>query len=213
MNFIFFGNVSQLIRNNMTLADKDAIAPMCIYASAIARDLFPTAARKFQSTRTGLTFEGPFMVDCARSLHLSYQMFGAVITMTEVDADPKVQTLGKPVNDLPDVLVFVGHEFTRNVDDLERRRLERRFRDSNRTIDGPSLSHIEFMAAIRGCAARHNGKESKPSPIHIMRDFSMGNVRASDVGLRGDWEPLAVVVGEYNDRYVQRCLTRKAITI
>ena len=46
MNLIFFGNVSQLIRNNMSLADKDAIAPMCIYASAIIRDLFPTAARK-----------------------------------------------------------------------------------------------------------------------------------------------------------------------
>lgn len=213
MNLIFFGNVSQLIRNNMSLSDKDAIAPMCIYASAIIRDLFPTAARKFQGTRTGLTFEGHFMVDCARSLHLSYPLFGAVISVSEVDMDPKVQTIGKPVNDLPDVLVFVGREFTRGTHDLERRRLERRFRDADRVIEGPSLSHLEFMAAIKGCAARHNGKEDKPSPTHIMRDFSMGNVRASDVGLRGDWEPLAVVVGEYNDRYVQRCMTRKAITI
>ena len=51
MNLIFFGNVSQLIRNNMSLADKDAIAPMCIYASAQAITFCTDAALLDVSTR------------------------------------------------------------------------------------------------------------------------------------------------------------------
>lgn len=210
MNMIFFGSKNHLFRLGSTQGI-DAITPMCMFASVIVRDMFPTATRKFQQSNTSPKFEGHFTIDCAQSLHLTYPMCGAAITMTEIEKDANVHSMGKVMDNLPDLLVFVGPEFARNIDDLERRRLEARFRSTDRDLT-PTLSHVEFMAAIRACHARQNDNHGKQATLNVVRPPYLLDIEAGDVGLR-EWPPFAVVVGDNNDRYVQRCMARRAISI